>query len=302
MAVTDRDKPVRVGVVKFASCDGCQLGFLDIGPALLDIGIKYQIVEFAEASSHRTPDGPFDILFVEGSVSTAEQAQHIRHLRDRTSLLVTIGACATSGGIQALRAWAGNDGGIEGFIDAVYATPEYVDTLERAQPVAELVDVDAELRGCPIDTGQLVELLTATAIGRRPQLPSEAVCVTCKRAGRVCVMVARGEPCLGPIISNGCGALCPGMARGCYGCFGPRESANGGSLADWYASSLGLSDESVAARFAGFTAWAPELREVIDARGGPPGMRATEPAKPAGAAGAAGAARPEAARPGGGVA
>jgi sulfhydrogenase subunit delta len=326
MAVADRDKPVRVGVVKFASCDGCQLGFLDIGPALLDIGIKYQIVEFAEASSHRTPDGPFDILFVEGSVSTAEQAQHIRHLRDRTSLLVTIGACATSGGIQALRGWAGNDGGIEGFIDAVYATPEYVDTLERAQPVAELVDVDAELRGCPIDTGQLVELLTATAIGRRPQLPSEAVCVTCKRAGRVCVMVARGEPCLGPIISNGCGALCPGMARGCYGCFGPRESANGPSLADWYATSLGLSDELVAAKFAGFTAWAPELREVIDARGGPPGMRATgavdpagavkavkavraarateavKPAGVAGAAGAAGAARPEAARPGGGVA
>ncbi len=188
---------------------------------------------------------------------------------------MTIGACATSGGIQALRAWAGNDGGIDGFIDAVYATPEYVDTLAKATPVADHVQVDAELRGCPIDTGQLVELLTATAIGRRPQLPSEAVCVECKRAGRVCVMVSRGEPCLGPIISSGCNALCPGMARGCYGCFGPRESANGTSLANWFGQSLGLSDERVAATFAGFTGWAPELREVIDARGGPPGMRAT---------------------------
>jgi sulfhydrogenase subunit delta len=267
-------KTLRVGVVKLASCDGCQLGFLDLGPALLQLGVKFQIVEFGEASSNRSPDGPFDVLFVEGSISTADQARHIRHLRDRTSLLVTIGACATSGGIQALRAWAGNDGGIAGFIDAVYATPEYVDTLATATPVSDHVEVDAELRGCPIDTRQLLELLTATAVGRRPQLSSEAVCVECKRAGRVCVMVARGVPCLGPIISNGCNALCPGMARGCYGCFGPRESANGASLAGWFSDVLGLDDADVAARFAGFTAWSPELREVIDARGGPPSMRA----------------------------
>ena len=274
MAVPTGTKPMRVGVVKFASCDGCQLGFLDLGPALLDIGVRYSIVEFGEASSDRSPEGPFDILFVEGSVSTADQLRHIRHLRDRTALLVTIGACATSGGIQALRAWAGNDGGMAGFIGAVYATPGYVDTLATATPIADHVQVDAELRGCPIDTGQLVELLTATAIGRRPQLPSESVCVACKRAGIVCVMVSRGEPCLGPIISNGCGALCPGMARGCYGCFGPRESANGGCLSAWFRDPLGLPDERVAARFAGFTAWAPEMREVIDAAGGPPGMRA----------------------------
>lgn len=282
MTAINDTKLVRVGVVKFASCDGCQLGFLDLGPALLDIGIKYQIVEFGEASSNRSPDGPFDVLFVEGSISTDEQKRHIRHMRDRTAVLVTIGACATSGGIQALRAWAGNNGGIDGFVDAVYATPEFVDTLAKATPVADHVTVDAELRGCPIDTGQLVELLTATAIGRRPQLPSDAVCVECKRAGRVCVMVSRGEPCLGPIISSGCNALCPGMARGCYGCFGPRESANGASLADWLSQSLDLPDERVAAKFAGFTGWAPELREVIDARGGPPGMRAEVDADPEG--------------------
>ena len=273
MAIPSADRQLRVGIVKLASCDGCQLGFLDLGPALLDIGLRFSIVEFGEASSRRAPEGPFDILFVEGSVSTDEQLRHVRHLRDRTALLVTIGACATSGGIQALRAWAGHDGGLAGVIGAVYASPEFVDTLATATPVADHVAVDAELRGCPIDTGQLVELLTATAVGRRPQLPSEAVCAQCKRAGHVCVMVARGDPCLGPIIASGCGALCPGMARGCYGCFGPREAANGVSLADWYRSSLGLSEETVAARFAGFTAWAPELREIIDAAGGPPGMR-----------------------------
>lgn len=273
MSVTEGAQPLRVGVIKLASCDGCQLAFLALGPALLDLGAKYAIVEFGEASSNRSPDGPFDILFVEGSISTEEQLQHLRHLRERTKLLVTIGACATSGGIQALRAWAAHDGGIEGVLNAVYPQPRYVESLAMSTPVADHVQVDAELRGCPIDAGQLLELLTAVAIGRRPQLPSEAVCVACKRAGRVCVMVARGEPCLGPIITTGCGALCPGMARGCYGCFGPRESANGPSLAAWFGGELGLSDGEVAGRFAGFTAWAPEMRAIVDAKGGPPGFR-----------------------------
>jgi len=274
MAGTEGTKPLRVGVVKFASCDGCQLGFLGLGSALLDIGAKYSIVEFGEASSNRSPDGPFDVLFVEGSISTDEQLHHLRHVRARTQLLVTIGACATSGGIQALRAWARHDGGISGVVGTVYPHPEYIETLATATPIADHVQVDAQLRGCPIDTGQLLELLTAVAIGRRPQLPNEAVCVACKRAGRVCVMVSRGEPCLGPVIATGCGALCPGYARGCYGCFGPRESANGPSLATWFGDALGLTDEDIAARFAGFTGWAPEMRAVIDARGGPPGMRA----------------------------
>lgn len=280
MAPSRPNETLRVGIVKLASCDGCQLAFLDLGPALLDIGVRFSIVEFAEASSARAPDGPFDILFVEGSVSTAQQLRHLRHLRDRASVLVTIGACATSGGIQALRAWAGNDGGIASVIAAVYATPDFVDTLATATPVADHVQVDLELRGCPIDTGQLVELLTATAVGRRPQLPSEAVCVACKRAGHVCVMVARGEPCLGPIIASGCGALCPGLARGCYGCFGPREGANATSLSGWYRAALGLGDEAIAARFAGFTSRAPQMREVIDAAGGPPGMRVTTDRSP----------------------
>lgn len=273
MARADGARPFRVGVVKFASCDGCQLALLGFGPALLDLGQRFQIVEFGEASSDRSPDGPFDILLVEGSISTAEQARHIRHLRERTTLLVTIGACATAGGIQALRAWAASDGGIAAVAGAVYPRPDEVETLERATPVADHVTVDAELRGCPIDGGQLLELLTAVSVGRRPQLPNEAVCVACKRAGRVCVMVARGEPCLGPLIQTGCGALCPAYARGCYGCFGPRESANTPSLADWMTRDLDLDDSQVSARLAGFTAWAPELRDEITARGGPPGFR-----------------------------
>jgi sulfhydrogenase subunit delta len=272
MAERATKETLRVGVIKFASCDGCQLAFLGLGPALLSMGVAFSIIEFAEVSSRRTPDGPFDILFVEGSVSNEEQLRHLRKLRSLTSSLVTIGACATSGGIQALRNWAARSSGFEEVVGSVYADPRLIESLDQATPIAKHVTVDAELRGCPIDARQLMELLTAVATGRRPQLPDEAVCVACKRAGRVCVMVARGEPCLGPIIHAGCGALCPAYARGCYGCFGPRENANGASLADWFGGQLERSDEEVAARFAGFTAWSPELRGVIDRHGGPPGF------------------------------
>jgi coenzyme F420-reducing hydrogenase gamma subunit len=268
MVAHEGRQPLRVGVVKFASCDGCQLALLGLGAALLDLGPHFEIVEFGEASSNRS-EGPFDVLLVEGSVSTQEQADHLVHLRSVSDRLVTIGACASAGGIQALRGWWA----LDEVKASVYPRPELISSLATATPIADHVQVDGELRGCPIDGGQLLELLTALSVGRRPQLPDEAVCVACKRAGYPCVIVARGEACLGPITHAGCGALCPAFGRGCYGCFGQRESPNvAGLAADLVA--LGLSRSQVARRLAGFTAWSPSLREAIDQYGGPPGSPA----------------------------
>ena len=265
MAAEELPRLLRVGVVKLASCDGCQLTLLGLGPLLLELGQRFELVEFPEASSNRST-GPYDVLLVEGSVSNAAQAEHIRALRSRTAVLATIGTCATIGGIQALRNWALTD-----VTDSVYPRPREIAVSAASTPVADHVTVDVHLTGCPIDGGQLVELLTAVAVGRRPQLPDEAVCAACKRLGRVCVMVARGEICLGPVTRTGCGALCPGMDRGCYGCFGPREQANVEGLAMDMAA-RGLDDPTIARRLAGFTAWAPEFRAAITARGGPPGF------------------------------
>jgi coenzyme F420-reducing hydrogenase gamma subunit len=197
------------------------------------------------------------VLLVEGSISTPEQAEQIEALRERSTLLVTIGACATAGGIQAMRNW-GNE---PEWRAVVYPQPEYIESLAQARPVSDYVKVDAELRGCPIDPGQLLELLTALRLGRRPQLPDEAVCLECKRLGRVCVLVAGGAPCMGPLTVTGCGALCPGFARGCYACFGPRERANVTSLAGWFAADLGRSGPEVDRLFAGFTGWSEPFRE-----------------------------------------
>lgn len=254
----------RLGVVKFASCDGCQLTLLDLEDELLAIAEKVDVVEFAEATSRRS-SGPFDVLFVEGSISTPEQVEEIARLRAGTRLLVTIGACATAGGIQAIRNWFDHDE----IRAAVYPEPAYVESLAMARPVADFVHVDAELRGCPISPAQLREFLIALVTGRRPQLPDEAVCLECKRRGVVCVAVAKGIPCLGPVTRTGCGAICPAYGRGCYGCFGPREAANTSSLAAWLSDGRNASD--VSRLFSGFTAWSEPFRAVIDAHGGPPG-------------------------------
>jgi sulfhydrogenase subunit delta len=255
----------RVGVAKFSSCDGCQLTLLDLEDKLLDIAGTFEIVEFPEATSNRS-HGPFDVLLVEGSITTPDQAKWIVELRKQAAILVTIGACATAGGIQALRNW-GNE---PAWRASVYPQPALLETLAASTAISEHVTVDAELRGCPIDPGQLVELLTALVVGRRPQLPDEAVCVECKRRGNICLPVAQGIPCLGPVTQTGCGAICPSYGRGCYACFGPRESANITSLSDWY---TGNADEATVARlFAGFTAYAPAFRE--------PAARAVKAAHP----------------------
>ena len=260
--VTGPSRP-RIGVVKLASCDGCQLTLLDLEDELLAIAEKVDIVEFAEATSRRS-SGPFDVLFVEGSVSTEEQAAEIVRLRAVTRHLVTIGACATAGGIQAIRNWLDHDE----VRASVYPEPQFVESLATSRPVADFVAVDAELRGCPISTSQLREFLVALVTGRRAQLPDEAVCLECKRRGVVCVAVARGVPCLGPVTRTGCEALCPAYGRACFGCFGPRESANTAALAEWFGQSH--SAEDVARLFSGFTAWSAPFRQVIDQWGGPP--------------------------------
>lgn len=268
MATTTARLP-RIGVVKFASCDGCQLTLLDLEDRLLEIAERFDIVEFAEATSRRS-SGPYDVLLVEGSISTPDQAVEIARLRAEARLLVVIGACATTGGIQALRVAAAH----EAFRAAVYPVPEYVDSLATARPVADFVPVDAELRGCPIDPGQLVEVLTALATGRRAQLPDEAVCLECKRRGVPCVTVTRGIPCLGPVTRTGCGAICPRFDRGCYGCFGPREGANVDSLVrgmtgPWLGAEA-VSPAEAGRLFAGFTGAAPAFRAVTERNRGLP--------------------------------
>jgi coenzyme F420-reducing hydrogenase gamma subunit len=246
----------RLAVWKFASCDGCQLSLLDCEDELLALAGEIDIAHFLEASSAVGP-GPYDVSLVEGSITTADDARRIRDVRRRSRTLVTIGACATAGGIQALR----NMVDVDELRAVVYATPTFVETLATSTPVAAHVPVDVELRGCPIDRGQLLDVLAALLQGRRPDLPAYSVCVECKSLGRTCVLVAHGTPCLGPITQAGCGALCPGVHRGCYGCFGPAETVNAASLLPRLRE-VGAGDEELRRLLRTFNVAAPAFAEA----------------------------------------
>lgn len=219
----------KVAVFKFASCDGCQLSLLDAEEELLDIAEVIDIAFFPEAS-RRMLKGPYDIGIVEGSITTPNDVEHIREIRKSCGALITIGACATAGGIQALRNWKD----IKDFIHIVYALPEHISTLDRSLPIGSFVHVDYELRGCPINKYQLIEVISAFLNKRKPNIHTHSVCIECKLKGNVCVMVAQGIPCLGPVTQAGCGGICPSYNRGCYGCFGPMESPNTSSVAEHF--------------------------------------------------------------------
>jgi sulfhydrogenase subunit delta len=249
----------RLAVFKFASCDGCQLQFLDTARALAKIAAHMDIVHFTELRS-RTLAGRYDIGLVEGSISAEGDVERVREMRDACSYLVAIGACATAGGIQALRNW--NDAGT--LPEGVGASPSFVRSLEKSTPLGDHVPIDFELRGCPIDAGQLLELLTAVVLGRKPRVPRESVCAECKAAGTVCVAVARGITCLGPVTQAGCGAICPAHDRECYGCYGPAAQANVVSLTGWYGRQ-GSSQGDLTRLVRSFNAWAPDFRDA----GGP---------------------------------
>jgi coenzyme F420-reducing hydrogenase gamma subunit len=252
----------KLAVWKFASCDGCQLSLLDCEDELLAVAGAVEIANFAEAT-RAVVKGPYDLSLVEGSITTPHDEERIHAVRRASKYLVTIGACATSGGIQALR----NFKDVKEFTAIVYAHPQYIETLSKSTPISDHVYVDFELRGCPVNKHQLVEVISAFLHQRKPNTPAHSVCVECKLAGAVCVMVAHGTPCLGPVTHAGCGAICPSYSRGCYGCFGPKETPNTKSLSHWW-TGLGVPETDLVRAFRGFNAYADPFRKESESHEG----------------------------------
>jgi coenzyme F420-reducing hydrogenase gamma subunit len=248
-------KKPRLAVWKFASCDGCQLSLLDCEDELLAVAGAIDIAYFPEATRGEI-SGRYDVSLIEGSVTTAHDAERIKDVRERSRVLITIGACATAGGIQALKNFAD----VKEYIPMVYAHPEYIHTLATSTAIADHVKVDFELRGCPINKKQLVELVSALVAGRKPVTPPHSVCVECKLKGNLCVMVAHGTPCLGPVTHAGCEALCPSYNRGCFGCYGPMETPNTQALSRQLAE-LGMDEKALKRIYSTFNVNAKEFRE-----------------------------------------
>ena len=246
---------MKLAVWKFASCDGCQLQILDAEDELLVLADVLEIAYFPEATRAEVA-GPYDISLVEGSITTEHDRVRIQKVREQSGLLVTIGACATSGGVQALK----NFDDVEAYKRIVYASPHYISSLETSTPIADHVAVDYELPGCPVDKGMLLKFIAALLNGREPDIPTHSVCVECKARGVSCLMV-RGIPCMGPVTRAGCGALCTRFERGCFGCFGPSENANTDALTDEWRK-MGVADTDIRRAFHMFNAWASPFREA----------------------------------------
>lgn len=259
--MTSPHRKPRLAVWKFASCDGCQLTLLDCEDELLAVAEAIEIAYFPEAT-RAAIKGRYDLSLVEGSITTAHDAERIHEVRARSRRLITIGACATAGGIQALRNFAD----VKEYTAAVYAHPEYIRTLSASTAIADHVPVDFELRGCPINKRQLLEVLSAFLSGRRPSIPPHSVCMECKMKGNVCVMIAHGTPCLGPVTHAGCNALCPSYDRGCYGCYGPMETPNSISLSGQLRT-LGMDERALRRVYRTFNANAEAFRTESERHG-----------------------------------
>jgi len=252
-------KKPKLAVWKFASCDGCQLSLLDCEDELLDVAGAVDIANFPEAS-RVVMKGPYDVSLVEGSITTPHDIIRIQKVRKISKTIIAIGACATAGGLQALR----NFKNVNDFISIVYARPDYIDTLAKATPISDHVFVDFELRGCPINKYQLLELVSAFLFKRKPNIPTYSVCLECKMKGNVCVMVARNTPCLGPVTQAGCGAICPAYNRGCYSCFGPKETPNTISMSERF-TAMNMDSEDVLRVFRSYNAYAEPFRRESEA-------------------------------------
>ena len=250
----------KLAVWKFASCDGCQLNLLNCEDELLAVAETVVLANFLEAS-RVVIQGPYDVSLVEGSITTSHDAERIQYIRRNSKLLITIGACATAGGIQALR----NFKDVNKFISTVYPTPAYISTLDKSTPISTHVPVDFELRGCPINQYQLLEVLSALLNRRKPNVSKYSVCIECKRRGTICVMVAQETPCLGPVTQAGCDAICPRYNRGCYGCFGPMESPNTTSLSQWFKQKRKISSPEIVRMFRVFNAYAEAFLKESEA-------------------------------------
>lgn len=246
----------RLAVHKFTSCDGCQLAFLNAGEDLLTLSQQVDIVHFAEAGVINV-DAEADIAFIEGSISTPDEQERIRKIRNNSKYLITIGACATSGGIQALRNFANH----QEWLARVYANPEYIKTLATSTAIAKNVRVDLELWGCPVNTKQVMAAIKSLLLGAKPHVKREAVCIECKRKGYVCVLVTKKQPCMGPVTQTGCGALCPGTNRACYGCYGPAENPNTHALGHWF-QAMGFTKEEIVQQYLQINNQAPAFKSA----------------------------------------
>jgi sulfhydrogenase subunit delta len=203
----------RVAIFDFGCCEGCQLQIVNLEEQILDLLGAVDVVMWREAMAEKAEE--YDIAIIEGSITQEHEMERLRGIREKAKLLIAIGACAVTGGVNAIK----NRFNLQEVSQYVYGENyELFPTIET-RPLSAVVKVDAVVPGCPINRGEFVEVVKALLLGKKPVLPNNAVCVECKQKDNVCVF-NEGQFCLGPVTRGGCTAICPSFGEGCTGCRG----------------------------------------------------------------------------------
>lgn len=244
----------KVAFFELTSCEGCQLQILNKEATLLDFFSLFEIVNFREAMTERSND--YDIAFVEGSISRADEVVRLHEIRDNAKTLVALGSCACFGGVNQLK---------NRFNDLDWVKKEVygdcpIDTQE-VRALEEFVPIDLKIYGCPIKKEEVEVIVTKLVLGKSVVHPKYPVCMECKANENICLFEV-GEPCLGPVTRAGCDSWCTNNRRGCWGCRGPAEVANVEQLHE-IMNKYGFSRETMLDRlecFGGFARYVTELK------------------------------------------
>jgi sulfhydrogenase subunit delta len=214
----DKHKP-KIGFFSLTCCEGCEIAILDLEDELLELVDKFEILNFRLAQQ-KAIDGPYDISFVEGSISTEEDLENIKHLREKSKVLVGLGTCAITGGVQAIKNFMGKEEAEE----IVYGKKDFL-KFKDVLSLSEAVKVDLVIRGCPIDKKEFLDIVKLLLLGEHAVQKEEAVCAEC-RLNEIDCIIENGGKCLGPITYCGCGAVCPHNGTWCIGCRGAMTDLN----------------------------------------------------------------------------
>jgi len=215
-----------VGIFGLTGCAGDQLVILNCEDQLLDLVSLIDVRDFLMASSQNDAACPLDVALVEGAVLSRQDAERLRAIRQRTKVLVALGTCAVWGGVAAMD--RGADRGK--LLAEVYGETGLRYDSHPAQALHELVKVDLNITGCPIEKDHFLAAIANLLNGDAPVYPAYPVCTECRMLENNCLLIERGEPCCGPITAAGCAARCPNLRVPCVGCRGPASDANLASL------------------------------------------------------------------------
>ncbi len=215
-----------LGVFGLTGCAGDQLVILNCEDQILDLVSLVDIRDFLMAASGTHDDCELDVALVEGAVCTKRDAERLEAIRKRSKFVVALGTCAVWGGVAAMD--RGRDR--EALLKDVYGDAGLQYDAIPTKALHEVVKVDLNITGCPIEKSEVLGAVAALLNGDPPIYPNYPVCTECRMQENNCLLIEQGQPCCGPVTVAGCNARCPELRVACVGCRGPAKDANASSL------------------------------------------------------------------------